>query len=148
MFGHTEAHFCKSAQATCSVKRLHNKCGGSVTSSPTIYTIVWLFFNSLRSRSPLDQLPYGLPCSLAFTQNEKALAPSIPLCPSGVSERGNFVCERFFLPWAVLFFSSPAKTTGCCQVQCKWEYTYSGREGGRGWREGENERGRGHLGFK
>lgn len=39
---------------------------------------------------------------------------------------------------AVLFFSSPAKTTGCCQEQCKWEYTYSEREG-EGKKEGERE---------
>lgn len=41
-----------------------------------------------------------------------------------------FCLRDFFLTRPVLFFSSPAKT-GCCQMQCKWEYTYSGRDGGR-----------------
>lgn len=44
--------------------------------------------------------------------------------------------EREFCPSkiftrAVLFFSSQVKTTGCCQVQRQWEYTYRECEGMR-----------------
>lgn len=55
-------------------------------------------------------------------------------------DREREFCLKQIFTRAVLFFSSPAKTTGRCQVQCKWEYTYRWRKG-EGEVEREKERG-------
>lgn len=59
-------------------------------------------------------------------------------------QREWILSEIFFLllnqGCLVLLLYSPEKTTGCRQVQCKWEYTYSGR-GGEKEEEREEEEG-------
>lgn len=151
MFGDTEAHFSKSAQATCSVKDFIIT---AAVQSPPVQQFTLLSGYFLTASAPIHpRISCHMVCLVLRQPLHRMRRPwHLPfLCAPREFQREGILSARDFLPGLSCSFPLQQKQQAAAKCSVNGSIHTVGERGGGGAseeRERKRARGRGQLGFK